>query len=224
MKLSISGKITFISFLLLLVSCQIQGNKPKPADNSGVVELKGQGLTDVKRICEALKLKRHFLFEIADREKRAQLNVRKRDCGDTQEYDLGNFDADVRIHGGQPPYLEATSARSRYLQEIVTDLEGDISHFCFSANSADPKSVITLADKTLELSVVYDGSYDKYIIKKTWTDALGQATYEVEEGVVHTIRTDSNEDLRGILKQRVFKKPCPGGSEEYFTQTFLQLL
>jgi hypothetical protein len=215
---------TFIA-LLVLTACQIQGNKGSTDDaDSGLFELKGQQLTDVKRICDALQLKRHFLFEVADKEKRAQLNVRKRDCGDTQEYDLGNFDADVRIVAGLAPYLEATTARSRYLQEIVSDNNGDIAYFCESAYTNEPKTKIELADKTMELQVVFEGRYDKYIIKKTWANSPIPGFYEIEEGIVHTSRTDQNEDLRGILKQRIFRKPCSVGPEEYFIQTFLQLL
>lgn len=222
-------KVTFtfssLLFSMLLMSCQIQGNKATTKqDEVGISELRGQTLSDLKRVCDALRTKRHFLFEIADREKRAELNVRKRDCGDPQEYDLGNFTAEVRKTGNLPAYLEPITARSRYLQDIVTDMDGDISHFCLSAYSSDPQSKIELADRTLELQVVFEGSYDKYIIKKNSIDPFGKPNYEIEEGAVHTIRTDSNEDLRGILKQRVYRKPCPSGQEEYFTQTFLQLL
>ena len=221
------NKILFLFiFLLTLISCQIEGYKKGTSVDSDIdfIELKGEQLADVKRICAALKVKRDSLFTVADKEIRAQLNVRKRDCGDTQEYDLGNFDAEVRIIAAQAPYLESIVPRSRYIQDIVSDIDGDMSYFCELAYSNEPKSRIELSDITFDLQVTYEGDYDKFIIKKTWANGPIPGFYEIEEGLVYTSRTNQNENLRGILKKRTYRKPCSIGPEEYFIQTFLQLL
>lgn len=218
--------IQILSFVFLVASCQIQGNKPAGNDNgTGIVELRGQVRTDLKRICDAIRMKTGFINNSNDREISAQFNVRKRDCGDTQDFDLGNFNADVRVVANQQPYLEPTSARSRYFSDIVsTDGDGDIALFCASLSSDGAKTRIILSELTLDLTVVMDGRYDKYIVKRSYPNHPVAGYYEIEEGTVHTSRTDSNEDMQGVLKQRVFKKPCPVGGEEYLMQTFINLL
>jgi len=223
-KFSKKNIFVLITFLLFS-SCQIQGNKGTAKQEGEVIELKGQVRTDLKRICDAIRLKTGFINNSNDREISAQFNVRKRDCGDTQDFDLGNFSADVRVVANQPPYLEPTTARSRYFNDIITtDGDGDIALFCGTLSNSEATNRIILSELILHLTVVMDGRYDKYIVKRTYPNHPIAGYYEIEEGTVHTSRTDSNEDMQGVLKQRVFKKPCPIGGEEYLMQNFLNLL
>ncbi|MCO4795127.1 MAG: hypothetical protein KC493_15525 [Bacteriovoracaceae bacterium] len=218
----------FITLLisLALSSCQIEGNKGSGGANqsSGVFELGTSTAGNLKRICDALKFKRDNIWTLNDRQVQVELNASKYDCGDAQVYNLGNFTADLRVNSSIQPFFEATG-RSRFLSDIVSDSWGDIAEFCkaFKQNEA-PVSRVILGDKTMDLEVTIDGSYDKFIIKKTFKSNPDINYYEIEEGTVHTPRTSQSEDLMGSLKRRTIKTRCPNGQQEYFIQTLVRIL
>ncbi|TNF30515.1 MAG: hypothetical protein EP319_04975 [Deltaproteobacteria bacterium] len=211
--------ITFIALSLVLVGCNQQ--KQKEEEQGGVTQIRGAELETLTRICESLEKKREYHETLTDGQISYDLRTKKRDCGDTTEFDLGRFRASLRRIIGRDTYLE-TSSRTRLLKDIVTDRNGDLSHFCdklFSGAVVD--NTMTVGSNKFQLNLSSDSQYDIFSLAKARANSNGAfIVYEIEKGSLFTSRSRAQSSYMGVLKERLVIRDCAVGADQTFRQVF----
>lgn len=211
-------KVLVLGFILILgLSCKVE----KADTQGGVRELRDEELQSLNRICESLQDKREYFNTLGDRQAKFSLRSKKRDCGDTTEFDMGPFNADLRIQIGKDDWLEARN-RSRYLKDIVNDQNGDIKTFCQTVLSGAVVENTALVGATkLQILAGVASNYDNFHIAKARKNSNGAwIVYEIEKASVITSRSGTAQNYLGILKERLIVKDCSSGADQTFRQIF----
>ncbi len=211
--------ITMIT-IMLVVSC----NQQKEAKNNptgGVVEIRGAQLETLTRICDSLETKREYHETVADRQLSYDIRTKKRDCGDTTEFDLGRFRASLRRIIGRETYLESSS-RTRFLKDILTDRSGDLSPFCEKLFSgAVVENTLNVGSSKFQLSLSNGPQFDNFSIAKARNNGNGAfIVYEIEKASVYTSRSRASRNYWGVLKERLIVRDCANGPDQTFLQIF----
>jgi hypothetical protein len=203
-----------------LASCNQQKNQEKQQDGA-VVQIRGAQLEALNRICDSLETKREYHETLADRQIGYDLRTKKRDCGDTTEFDLGRFRASLRRIIGKETYLESNS-RTRFLKDIMTDRKGDLSPFCDKLFSgAVVENTMNVGSSKFQLTLSAGPQYDNFSIAKARANSSGAfIVYEIERGSVITSRSRASRNYWGVLKERLVIRDCAVGADQTFRQIF----
>jgi len=213
------------SFLVLIlalgfISCEQQRDEKQNTDG-GVQQIRGADLQTLNRICDSLETKREYHETLADRQIGYDIRTKKRDCGDTTEFDLGRFRASLRRVIGRDSYLESSS-RTRYLKDIMTDRKGDISAFCqqlFSGSVVE--NTMSVGSSKFQLTLSNGPQYDNFSIAKARDNGRGSfIVYEIERVSVITSRSRAAQNYWGVIKERLIIRDCTVGADQTFRQIF----
>lgn len=210
--------------LILLVSCGKGGlEEKKPEGLSFASPLKtNRALTKTENdlgleTCKLFYDKREFFETLEDNKHEFRFVGFEKKCGESQR-SLGQFSTRLRVPSRGPIYLD--SKFYRYMDEILSDRQGFLSHYCSDLLDGKASNIIKLVGgKKVQLEIKKVQNY--IIIGTAWyypDDSGVFKPYLIDKAAVHTAQTTRNRNLHGVLKERTQSRPCSDGSVKSYQQ------
>jgi len=219
--------ISILIFFPLLFSCNKQDqNKEQPTGFSfgnplsANRDLNKTETAQALEACSLLRDKREYFETLEDNRWEFEFKGEESLCGGSRASGT-RYITRLRVPSSGP--LVFDSRTRRYLNEILTDKNGFLSHYCEDLFTGMPTKIIQqVGGKKLQLTVSKPQSH--LLIEGAWyyPDDRGVfKPYLLDKVLIHTKGTTDNRRYYGVAKDRAQHRPCDDGSVKYLRQTLL---
>ncbi len=170
--------------------------------------------------CTLVREKREYFETLEDNRWEFEFKGEESLCGGSRASGT-RYITRLRIPGSGPLTFE--SKTRRYMNEILTDRNGFLSHYCEDLFSKVPTKMIqAVGGKKLQLTVSKNQNH--ILLEGAWyyPDDRGVfKAYLLDKVLIHTKATTNNRRYYGVAKDRAQHRPCDDGSVKYLRQTLL---
>lgn len=171
-------------------------------------------------VCKLFKNKREYFETLEDNTREFDYNGYEQTCGESRR-SIGRFVTRLRVPTRAPIFYESNF--STYMDELLTDKQGFLSHYCTDLLSGKPSGLIkSVGGKMLQLEVRKVQSY--IVIGAAWyyPNARGVMTsYLIDKAAVHTNASTRSRMRLGVIKERTQSRRCSDGRVKSYQQRLL---
>lgn len=209
-----------ISFIFLSGCKAAQDLSEKTESIGGIEQPKERNymnseLTIGRRICFALKQKRELFETISNMKEKFRFRGETKVCGNPNPSNMSEFTVAISNVSSTDFEYVATSKRSNYFKDVVTDQNGAMRVLCDNLAKSDNVSNTMLSGSSyLTVNFLISEGFDRFDVLKRSQDSTGNYSLVSTESVsVITNSFQADEKFFGVEKMRVRNTTCPDSKD-----------
>jgi hypothetical protein len=168
-----------------------------------------------RRICSALKHKRELFETVTDMQEKFRLRGETKVCDNPNPFNISEFTVAISNVSSTDFEYVATSSRSNYFKDVVTDQTGAMKTVCDNLAKSDTVSNMMLSGSSyLTVNLLISEGFDRFEVSKKSKDSAGNFKLISTEAVsVITQKSQADEKFFGVEKMRVRNSTCPNSND-----------
>lgn len=168
-------------------------------------------------ICRLLREKREYFEILEDNRWEFNFDGEEKECGN-RTLPKRSYITRLRVPSTGPVHFE--SRTRRYMDEILTDVHGFVSHFCRDLlNGTNTNIIQDVGGKKVQLRVGKSGAF--YTAEAGWyyPENGNYKAYLLDRVSIYSKNATRNQRYYGVIKDRIKYRPCDDRTIKYMRQS-----